>query len=176
MIGNFGACLAFVLKREGGFTDDPRDPGGATNLGVTRATWQRWTGHAATAQDIAALKVEDVTPLYKKYYWDTVKGDQLPTGLDLCLFDSAVNQGPNTAIMMLQKVLGTHVDAIMGPATMGLITMNSPSTLIQEFCDARRNRYFLTKNYTLYGKGWIRRVDACQDAALSMAASVAASA
>jgi lysozyme family protein len=168
MIDNFDDCLDFVLKWEGGYTDDTRDPGGITNLGITKATWQSWTGHAVTAQEMKDLTVDKVKPLYQQRYWNAVKAFAMPSGVDLCLFDSAVNQGPSTAIMTLQKVLGTFVDAHIGPATMELVSMNSPSSIIHDFCEERRKRYTQTKNFNIYGKGWLRRLDACQTTALAM--------
>ena len=83
--GNFEKCLEMVLHHEGGYVNHPKDPGGMTNLGVTKRVWDDWTGGDADEDEMRGLTPEDVGPLYKKNYWDRVKGDDLPSGLDLCV-------------------------------------------------------------------------------------------
>ena len=79
---NFDNCLIMLLKHEGGFVNHPKDPGGMTNLGVTKAVYDKWVGRTSTEQDMRNLTPEDVAPIYKKNYWDRVKGDDLPSGVD----------------------------------------------------------------------------------------------
>ena len=78
---NFQKCLKIILHHEGGYVNHPRDPGGETNLGVTKRVYEEWGG----TKDMKDLTHEDVEPIYKKNYWDRVKGDDLPEGLDLCI-------------------------------------------------------------------------------------------
>ena len=92
---NFERALSLVLEHEGGYVDHPRDPGGATNLGITLDTLSSWLGRVATKADVLALKVSDVGPIYRRRYWDTIEGDELPDGLDYAVFDFAVNSGPS---------------------------------------------------------------------------------
>ena len=165
---NFQPCLAFVLEHEGGYSDDSRDPGGATNLGVTLRTWQAWEGRPVTPQDIAALTLTDVAPLYQARYWDAVKGDELPAGLDLCLFDSAVNQGSGAAVRMLQGLLHLPQDGIMGPQTVAGVAGKS---LIAHFCAVREARYRANHGFPTFGKGWLARLAACQKLASGMASA-----
>jgi lysozyme family protein len=167
MKDNFDRCLAFVLKEEGGYTDDTRDPGGITNLGVTRATWQQWVGHVVSPQEMKDLTPSLVTPLYRERYWNPVKGDIMPSGLDLCLFDSGVNQGPGTAVKVLQTILGVTADGAFGAKTAAALEGKPLSELVQKFCQERTARYHNTKNFDLYGKGWLKRVERCQSEALA---------
>lgn len=171
MRNNFQACLAFVLHEEGGYSDNPKDPGGITNLGVTLRTWQAWVGHSVTAHDMAALTPAAVTPLYLARYWDAVKGDALPAGLDLCLFDSSVNQGPGTAAQILQGVLSLPKDGIIGPHALAALAGGAP---IDAFCTARETAYRADKDFPTFGKGWLARVAACQKLASGMAAAPSA--
>ena len=86
MKDNFEESLAHVLKSEGGYVDHPKDPGGATNLGTTKKVWEEWVGHEVTKDDIKALTVADVAPLYKARYWDKCRCDDLPHGVDFAVF------------------------------------------------------------------------------------------
>jgi len=84
---NFQKCLEMLLHHEGGFVNHPQDPGGMTNLGVTKAVYDKWIGREATKSEMMDLKPNDVAPIYKKNYWDKVRGDDLPSGVDWCAFD-----------------------------------------------------------------------------------------
>ena len=106
MKNNWEQCFALILKNEGGYVDNPSDPGGATNLGCTKATWESWVGHPVTKEDIKALTPFDVMPLYKARYWDAISGDDLPAGVDYAVLDFAINSGPARASKTLQQVLG----------------------------------------------------------------------
>jgi lysozyme family protein len=108
-MSRFETCLGFVLKEEGGFVDHPQDPGGATNHGITKDTWEAWAKKPATVADIRNLTVADVVPIYRDRYWEAAKCPRLPLGVDLAVFDFAVNSGPATAIRHLQKVADTEV-------------------------------------------------------------------
>ena len=90
---NWEKCLKLILHHEGGYVNHPKDPGGETNLGVTKRVYEEWGG----TKDMKDLTVEDVSPIYKKNYWDRIKGDELPSGLDLCVFDFGVNAGTGRA-------------------------------------------------------------------------------
>ncbi len=134
---NFDHCLAAVLKHEGGYVDDKRDPGGATNLGCTKKVWEEWVGHEVTKDDIRALTVADVSPLYKKRYWDVVKGDELPSGVDSSVFDCAINSGTGRAAKIAQKICGVAQDGAIGPASLAAI---------KRICDEEGVRYFIDRN------------------------------
>ena len=114
MQANYDKCLETILHHEGGYVNHPKDPGGETNLGVTKRVYLE---HGGT-KDMKDLLVEDVAPIYKKGYWDKMKGDQLPNGLDLCVFDFGVNAGPGRAAKYLQTMIGTVADGGIGPNTL----------------------------------------------------------
>lgn len=171
MTHTFTDALDFVLQQEGGFVNDPHDPGGMTNLGVTARVWQQWTGNAPTEATMRALTPAQVAPLYRAWYWDKVLGDQLPVGLALCLFDFAVNAGPSRAVKLLQAVCGAPVDGDIGPGTLralqAYITSIGLAKLIARYCDARRDYYRARPTFDHFGKGWLGRVDRVEKVALT---------
>ena len=85
---------SYVLASEGGYVNHPRDPGKATNMGITIATLRAWRGRPVTNADVRDLSQEEALQIYKAQYWDTVRADQLPLGLDYLTFDYGVNSGP----------------------------------------------------------------------------------
>ena len=170
-VKTFADCLPVILREEGGFSDDARDPGGVTNLGVTAATWAAWTGQPATEAIMRALTPERVTPLYRADYWNAVDGDKLPDGLNLCVFDFAVNGGPGRAAKTLQGVVGAAQDGQVGPGTLGAIDTfvgaHGLKELVQAYCDSRAAFYRSLPTFATFGKGWLNRVDYVEGIALS---------
>ena len=118
MANNFKHCLEIILHHEGGYVNHPKDPGGMTNLGVTKRVYESWVGKEVDESDMRALTPEDVAPIYEKNYWKSIKGDDLPGGLDLCIFDFGVNAGPGRAAKYLQTMIGTVADGGIGPNTL----------------------------------------------------------
>lgn len=170
---NFPACLAIILQSEGGFVDDSEDPGGATNHGVTLATWSGWVGRTATIAEIEALTVADVTPLYRQEFWAPARCDALPTGVDLMVFDCAVNSGVGRAIRTLQTAAGDVPDGIYGHETEASVRAAEPAALINAFAAARLVFYRALPTFSRFGRGWVDRVDRTQQAALAMIAPAA---
>ena len=156
---NWPEALAIILKHEGGFVNHPADPGGMTNLGVTKSVWENWTKKPATEADMRSLTPELVAPLYKHNYWDAVRGDDLPGGVDLCVFDCAVNAGVGRAAKFLQRVVGTAQDGQIGPGTLAAVAKMQPETIIAEFCHQREAFYRSLDTFATFGKGWMRRLD-----------------
>ena len=172
-MSRFEVCLKEVLKHEGGYVDHPKDPGGMTNLGVTARTWGDWVGHTPSEKEMRELTPEKVAPLYKRKYWDAIKGDDLPSGLDYCVFDCAVNSGPGRAAKMLQEVVGVKPDGGIGPITMAAVraacvTDTDTRVLINAFCDKRLQFWQGLTTFATFGKGWTRRGNEVKDAALAM--------
>lgn len=168
----FTAALDEVLQHEGGFANHPRDPGGVTMLGVTKRTWEDWTGKLASVDDMRALTREMVTPLYRKNYWDAVEADKLPPALALCVFDFAVNAGPGRAARMLQRMVGAPQDGKIGPLTLAAVTgfvhTNGDAGTVKFYQDMRRDYYRSLSNFKTFGRGWMRRVDEVEKAALGL--------
>jgi lysozyme family protein len=167
---NFPAALQALLKHEGGYVNHPSDPGGMTNLGVTKRVWEEWVGHEVDEKQMRALTPELVAPLYKKKYWDKVCGDELPTGLDLAVFDLAVNSGPGRAAKMLQKVLGVTQDGAIGPQTIAKALNVDSSKLIADYNAERLAFLQALPTWGTFGKGWGRRVAEVTEQATHMTA------
>ncbi len=166
--GNFEACLKFVLQFEGGFVNDPKDPGGPTNLGVTQATLSGFLGRQATIAEVQALTPEKVAPIYRLRFWDSVHGDELPVGIDLAVFDFGVHSGPSRGVISLQRVLKLADDGKIGPVTIAAANKADQKTTIDGICDERMAFLRALKVFEAFGKGLTSRVDKCREAALSM--------
>jgi len=170
MRDNFEKCLAEVLKHEGGYVDHPADPGGATNRGVTKKAWEEYVGREVTKDDIKALTVEDVTPFYRKRYWDACKCDNLHAGVDYVVFDVAVNSGTGRAAKFLQEAVGVTADGSIGPRTLAAAEAFGANLIINKTCDRRESFYKSLPTFPTFGKGWLRRCDEVHKKALEMAA------
>ena len=168
MQSNFEQCFALVLKNEGGYVDNPADPGGATNLGCTKAVWEQYIGRSVTKDDIKALTPNDVMPLYKVKYWDTIKGDDLPKGVDYAVFDFAINSGPSRAAKALQSVLSVTVDGQIGSATLRALETANPREVATAVCEVRLAFLQSLPTYGTFGKGWSRRVVEVEQTAFNM--------
>ena len=155
---NWEKSLEVILHHEGGYVNHPKDPGGETNMGVTKRVYEDFGG----TKDMKDLTHEDVEPIYKKNYWDRVKGDDLPDGLDLMIFDFAVNAGTGRAAKFIQKLVNTTVDGGIGPNTLGkikeyVITYGIEET-ISSYALMRQNYYESLSTFDTFGRGWTRRV------------------
>lgn len=170
MKDNFDTALKALLKHEGGFSNHPLDPGGMTNLGVTKRVWEEWVGHPVDEKQMRALTPALVAPLYKKKYWDKVCGDGLPTGVDLAVFDLAVNSGPGRAAKMLQKVLGVTQDGAIGPQTLAKALNIDSSKLVADYNAERLAFLMALPAWDTFGKGWGRRVAEVTEQATHMTA------
>ena len=159
----FTHALTVILRHEGGFVNHPRDPGGMTNLGVTKRTWEGWTGKKAFEADMRALTAADVAPLYRKNYWDKLRCDDLPPALALCVFDFGVNAGPARAARFLQRLSGSSQDGVAGDTTVAVANEWAGRVGIGEavkaYQDARRAYYRSLPTFGTFGRGWLRRVD-----------------
>ena len=165
---NYDKCLKTILHHEGGYVNHPKDPGGETNLGVTKRVYQE---HGGT-KDMKDLLVEDVAPIYKKGYWDKMKCDDIPSGLDLCLFDFGVNAGPGRAAKFLQQMIGTTVDGGIGPNTLAkleeYIRENGEHEAVNKYQEMRQKYYEQLSTFDTFGKGWTRRVQETTKLALDL--------
>ena len=138
---NYDKCLKAILHHEGGYVNHPKDPGGETNLGVTKRVYEEFGG----TKDMKELTVEDVAPIYKKGYWDKMKGDDLPSGLDLCVFDFGVNAGPGRSAKYLQTMIGTVADGGIGPNTLkavdAYVEEHGIEKAVENFQEARQGLF-----------------------------------
>ena len=168
MQSNWIKCLETILHHEGGYVNHPKDPGGETNLGVTKRVYEDFGG----TKDMKDLTREDVEPIYKKNYWDRVKGDDLPAGLDLCVFDFGVNAGTGRAAKYLQTMIGTVADGGIGPNTLkklnDYVEEHGIEDAIKNYQSDRQKYYESISTFDTFGKGWTRRVDETTELALEM--------
>lgn len=168
MNSNFDKCLALVLVHEGGYVNHPRDPGGATNRGVTQAVYDAYRKtRARPVQSVKFITDDEVKAIYRFQYWDRVQGDLLPAGLDYAVLDFAVNSGVGRASKYLQAVVGTPQDGVIGARTLAAI--QSPTNAINALCDRRMSFLRNLRTFLTFGKGWTRRVNDVRAHALEMA-------
>jgi lysozyme family protein len=167
---NFNACLKRVLVHEGGWSDHPKDPGGATMKGVTLANFRRYVKPNATKDELRKITDEQLATVYRRFYWDAVSGAELPDGIDYAVFDFAVNSGPKRAAEYLQVVVGATKDGKIGPATIKAVKAKLPAGVINKLCDDRMAFLKRLKTWTTFGKGWTARVKAVRSEALEMSA------
>ena len=170
MQSNWPQSFRLMLASEGGFSNHPSDPGGMTNLGVTKATWENWVGRESDEAEMRGLTPEKVEPLYKKKYFYAVRGDELPMGLDYLMFDFAVNAGAGRAIKTLQTAVGVTPDGGFGPMTMAAVQAVDPNELIERFSQAKEDFYRSLNTFATFGKGWLNRVADVKVKASSMLA------
>ena len=170
MKDNFDEALKAILHHEGGYVNHPADPGGMTNLGVTKRVWEEWVGHEVDEKTMRGLTPEIVGPMYKVKYWDKIKGDDLPAGVDYCVFDAAVNSGPGRAVKWLQGCVGVDQDGGIGPKTLAAVAAFDPKELVEDYAKRRLSFLMDLKTWPTFGKGWGRRVAEVQTSASTMLA------
>ena len=157
-----------LLEHEGGFVNHRDDPGGMTNLGVTRAVYEEYIGRSSSEEEMRGLTHEDVAPIYKKNYWDRIKGDSLPSGVDWSVFDWCVNSGVSRAAKALQRIVGVKQDGGIGPMTLQAVSEVEAEEIIEQMHYMRDNFYRSLDTFETFGKGWTRRNNETREKALEM--------
>lgn len=171
---NFPTALREILRQEGGYVDDPRDNGGATNLGVTLQTAREngldmdRDGDVDKA-DVRNLSDAAVSKLYRAKFWNACECDKLPSGLDLMVFDLSVNSGPTRARRMLQQALGVTVDGVLGPKTLDAAQRADTRYTIEQMRMLRERFYRSLADFQHFGNGWLRRLAGVYAASLYLA-------
>lgn len=166
----FAACVTATLRWEGGYVDHPKDPGGCTNLGITRATLERWRREPTTCDDVRALTLAEARGIYRAHYWNAVMGDALPAGIDLAVFDFAVNSGRRRSVQVLQRQLGVEDDGVMGPVTLAAVhAVDHLNTFLVQFQHSRMEFLRGLETWAEFGAGWANRVVDIRTRALRMA-------
>jgi lysozyme family protein len=169
----FGACIPHTLAQEApdtedwsnhkNFSNDVHDPGGATMCGIIQSEYNAWrTSHGLPVQSVELLSEAEGYAIYRQKYWQPHCAT-LPAGLDLCYFDSAVNQGTGEATKILQVALGLHSDGVWGPATAAAVAAltdnDSVQSAIKAFTARRLAVYKMTRGFQYFGKDWTRRAN-----------------
>ncbi|WP_323008536.1 glycoside hydrolase family 108 protein [Paracoccus sp. (in: a-proteobacteria)] len=160
MKSNFDRCLAEVLRHEGGYVNDPHDPGGETNMGISKRSYPN--------ENIKSMTRARAAEIYRRDYWNPVRGDDLPAGMDLVAFDAAVNSGVSRGAKWLQSALGVPADGKIGPATLAAARAAHPEAVIDRATGARLAWLRTLKTWGRYGKGWTRRVESVREEAIAM--------
>lgn len=174
---NFEIATKWMLAHEGGYVNHPKDPGGATNLGVIQRTYDHYRRRKGLAtRSVRAITADEVAEIYKSQYWDAVRGDELPSGVDYAVYDFAVNSGPKRALEELQRVVGAKVDGIVGMETVGLTNAADPFAVIEALCNRRiafmkriKHRQTGALLWKTFGRGWQARVDGVLSGAITLA-------
>lgn len=161
-IARFDACLDFTLLEEGGFANNPRDRGKATNMGITIATLTRWRQRtdpsaAVTVADVRALTRAEARQIYFAWYWNANRCEAMPIPVDLTVFDFACNSGG--AIREIQERLGVQADGVVGPLTLTAMQRFDPADLAERICDARMEYLRSLESWADFQDGWISRVE-----------------
>ena len=166
---NFAVCIAEILQMEGGFVNNPADPGGATNLGITKATLEAFRESQVTEDDVRNLTKDEAQEIYRAKYWNVMRCNDLPPGIDLMVFDFGVNAGPQRSVKLLQKSAGVTTDGSVGPITLAAVRAADPAALIARFAQGRMDHYRSLPTFETFGRGWTNRTEAIRAAALRMA-------
>jgi lysozyme family protein len=161
MRSNFERSLKWLDISEGGFVNDPDDPGGATNRGVTQATYDAFRRRNGVAtQSVRRITDEEVRQIYRRQYWDRVQGDELPSGVDYAVFDFAVNSGVSRAAKHLQALVRVGQDGIIGEITLAAVEAHpDKARLIIDLCASRMRFLRGLSTWWKFGRGWTRRVE-----------------
>lgn len=165
----FQRCADIVFAAEGGFVDHPRDPGGATNLGITIGTLRDWRGEEVTVEDVRNLTREEAREIYRVRYWNPLNCDALPPGVDLVVYDFGVNAGPVRAAKMLQKLVGAKDDGAIGAVTLAAVGTRDVADLIRAFSAQRLEYYRALDTWETFGKGWTNRTLTVEKEAIRLA-------
>lgn len=159
---NYKPSLSLVLAHEGGYVNHPKDPGGATNKGVTQAVYDSYRKiKGLPVQSVKLISSDEVGEIYQKQYWRQVKGDDLPTGLDYAVFDFGVNSGVSRAARYLQRLVGVPDDGVIGNQTLSAIyaeARKDEEKLIAAYCANRLAFLKSLATFSTFGVGWTRRV------------------
>ena len=170
-MNNFDKSLFHVLKHEGGYVNNPKDPGGPTNKGVTLKTFRYAYGEERTEEELKNISDAQVKSLYHVAYWMPCGCQLLPDGVDYMMFDGAVNSGVSQSIKWLQSTIEARVDGKMGPLTLAAVSKSSPEYLINYTLTTRLNMLKSLRTWDTFGKGWERRISEVRTEALRMAKS-----
>lgn len=179
MRSNFEVVMKPLMAHEGGYSNRSlsADPGGATYKGVTWRTYNNWRAkHGLPTQDVRRMTDSEKLAIYREGYWDVIAGDSLPSGVDYCVFDGAVNSGPSQAIKWLQRGLKSQgvyeglIDGFCGPGTITSAGIADPVKLINSICDQRLAFMRTLKNFN-DNPGWVTRVREVRKVSLQLLAN-----
>jgi lysozyme family protein len=168
----FSECLAFTLAAEGGYVDDPYDPGGATNMGITLVTLRHWEHDSALGPEaVQDMSRQTASAIYGALYWNAIRGDSLPAGVDLSVFDFGVNAGTCCSSRLLQSALGfdeAEEDGCIGKLTLAAVLKSEPARLVDSLAERQAAYYRALPEFGRFGDGWLARTERRRVAAHAM--------
>jgi len=164
----YDESLKAVLEWEGGYTNDAADPGGPTNWGITIFDARMYWKADATAQDVRQMPLSVAKDIYQSKYWDALRCDEMPPGVDYCVFDYGVNSGISRSAKVLQRLLGVAVDGRIGNETLEALQSADPKRIIGDMCDERLAFLQQLRTWPTFGNGWGRRVRGVRTISLNM--------
>jgi lysozyme family protein len=167
---NFAEALRRLLTHEGGYSNHPADPGGPTKYGVTIGDYRRYIRADGSAADVKAMTVDEAKKIYRERYWNVMRCDELPSGVEYAVFDYAVNSGVARAAKVLRRALGLPGgSAAVTVAVVNAAKKSAPEKVVIAICDERLSFLKSLKTWPTFGAGWERRVNEVRAAALKMA-------
>lgn len=166
---SYDEALRRLLVHEGGYTNHPSDPGGPTNFGITIGDYRKFVNAAATAADVRAMPLSDAKAIYREKYWNAMRCDELPAGLDYAVFDYGVNSGTSRAVKVLQRLVGMTADGRMSDALLAAVMRQNAAELVGRMCDERLAFLKSLSTWPVFGSGWGRRVAEVRRAGLAFA-------
>lgn len=161
----YPVMLRRLLLHEGGYVNHPKDPGGATNKGITQHTYTNWrVRQGVVPRDIRLLMMVELEAIYREEYYDKIQGDKLPPALAFQVFDAAVTSGPTRAVKCLQEALGVVVDGKLGPKTLAAVQSSqvdkqSRIDLLADYLDIREEFLRSLPTFKTFGNGWMNRIN-----------------
>lgn len=168
-VWTYDESLRRLLVHEGGYSNHPSDPGGPTKYGITIADYRRYVKPGATAEDVKNMPLSDAKSIYKHKYWDRMRCDDLPPGVDYTIFDYGVNSGTGRAPKVLKRCLGLDAsDSTVTDKVIEAAKKRDPKALAKGICDERLRFLQSLRTWPTFGAGWGRRVKECLAAALAM--------
>lgn len=148
-MSHFSECVEVILQLEGGYSNDPYDPGGETKYGISKAAYPDL--------DIPNLTKADAILIYKRDYWQRINGDNLPPALALLVFDMAVNAGPKKAAQLLQRMVGATDDGVIGMETLAAVRVPYSAQSLRFYTARRIDYYTRLPGWKAFGMGWTQR-------------------
>lgn len=168
MKSSFDNFFKTLMLLEGGFVNSPKDPGGATKMGITKKAWEAYKGREVSLQDMQGIKETDAYDFYHAEYWQRILGDLLGYGIDICVFDAAVHSGVHQASKWLQMCVGVPEDGRIGLITYRATAHTPREILISRYCALRAEKMADFPAFETYRKGWLKRVARVEEEAMSL--------
>ena len=166
---SYDEALRRLLVHEGGYSNHPSDPGGPTNFGITIGDYRKYVNPSATPADIRAMPLSEAKAIYREKYWNAMRCDELPGGLDYAVFDYGVNSGVSRAVKVLQRLVGLNADGRMDDALLATLARHDAADLVARLCDERLSFLKSLSTWPVFGAGWGRRAADVRRAGLALA-------